>query len=92
MTIDREFIRNIREKNVSQQELADYLVRNNAIYDIAMKLAEYMLKDTPQVKITLSDEEYQAVMNLFRRRGFKDDGSPELRGGGGRRISRRADG
>ena len=88
LIVDKDFAKNIREKNLSQQELADHLVRNNTVYDLAMRLAEYMMKDTAPIRITLSEEEYQAVMNLFRIRGTRENGEQETRG---RKSIRRED-
>ena len=81
LLIDKDYLKAIKEKNVGLQELAEHLVRNNTVYDLAMRLAEYMLKDTPQQqKITVSEEEYGQILSLFKIRGVKDDGSAETRG------------
>lgn len=80
LLVDKDTLKLIREKNIDLQNLADHLVRNNTVYDLALRLAEYMLKDTAPKKITLSEEEYQTVMGLFRVRGVTDSGEKETRG------------
>lgn len=80
LLVDKDTLKLIREKNIDLQNLADHLVRNNTVYDLALRLAEYMLKDTTPKKITLSEEEYQTVMGLFRVRGVTDSGEKETRG------------
>lgn len=73
----------IVDRNKAIQDLADQLVRTKTIYDMATTLAEYIIKEKerPQpVKIAVSEEEMNAIMNLFRIRGVRADGLVERRG------------
>lgn len=62
--------------------LADKLVREKTIYDLATLCAEYMLKekDKKPTVITISEEEWEVIQSLFRIRGTRANGQEERRG------------
>lgn len=72
----------IQERNAQIQALADQLARTKTVFDLATELATYMLKEKekPQVKIPVTEEELNAIINLFRVRGTRADGQEERRG------------
>jgi len=81
--LDKDFKKEMRDRNVSIQELADYLVRNNTIYDLAMALSEYIIKDKERPsssKIVVTEEEYKTITSLFRVKGFTASGEKDMRG------------
>lgn len=83
LLIDKDFRKEMRDRNLGIQDLADYLVKNNTVYDLAMQLAEYMIKDkekAPSSKIVVTEEEYKAITSLFRIKGFNEDGTENRRG------------
>lgn len=73
--IDRNIYKQYKEGEISQKQLADYLLRTFPASEIALALAETL--DIDIKPITISQEEF----NLhFRIRGIKPDGTPENRG------------
>ena len=61
---------------MSTERLADYLMKNYPVYEIALALAETINYNEPK-PIAISREEFEAH---FRIRGVKDNGEAELRG------------
>jgi len=80
--LDKDFKKEMGNRNVGIQELADYLVRNNTVYDLAMTLAEYIIKERerPSAKIVVTEDEYRAITSLFRVKGFTASGEKDGRG------------
>ncbi len=72
----------MREGTTDITALADYLMRNNSAYELAISLAELMVtaESAKLAKITVSQEEYNQIMSMFRVRGVKDSGERETRG------------
>ena len=62
--------------HMSLDALADYLLKNYPVYEIAMSLAETINYTEPK-PIVISEEEFRTH---FRIRGVKDSGEAELRG------------
>ena len=81
--LDKDFKKEMGNRNVSIQELADYLVRNNNVYDIAMELAERIVREReyqPAPKIVVTEEEYHSIISLFRVKGFTASGEKSYKG------------
>lgn len=81
--LDKDFKKEMGNRNVSIQELADYLVRNNTVYDLAMQLAEYIIRERerqPFSKIVVTEAEFQAITSLFRIKGYTATGEKDGRG------------
>lgn len=78
----KDFLKTISDRNVSIQEITDFLIRNYSIYDLATELATYMLKERerPTAKIPVTEQEYQQIINLFRVKGVRPNGEIETRG------------
>lgn len=83
ITLDKNLLKDLRDRNVNVQELADFIARNYTVYDIAMDLAERIIKDKASPapsKIVVTEEEYRTLISLFRVKGFKEDGTADKRG------------
>ena len=72
----------IQERNAQIQALADQLARTKTVFDLATELATYMIKERerPISKIPVTESEYQQIINLFRVKGVRPDGTAETRG------------
>lgn len=72
----------IQERNAQIQALADKLVREKTVFDLATELATYMIKERerPTSKIPVTEQEYQQIINLFRVKGVRPNGEIETRG------------
>ena len=82
LLLTKEFQKSMRDGTADVTELADYLVRNNSAYELATSLAELMITTesyTP-VKITVSQEELNQIVGMFRVRGTTESGGKETRG------------
>lgn len=83
INIDKTILRDIGDTNTAIQALADYLIRNNSIYDIALELSERIIREksaTTASKIVVTEDEYRSIISLFRVKGFNEDGTKSLRG------------
>lgn len=73
----------IQTRNEQIQLLAETLLKTESVWTIALRLAEFLIreKEKPQqLKIPVTEEEFQAVAALFRIKGTRADGSEERRG------------
>lgn len=72
----------IQERNAQIQALADKLVREKTVFDLATELATYMIKERerPTAKIPVTQEEFDQIVSLFRVKGVRVDGTAETRG------------
>ena len=73
--IDRNIYKQYKEGEISQKQLADYLLRTFPASEIALALAETL--DIDIKPITISKEEFD---RHFRIKGTRADGTPENRG------------
>ena len=83
INIDKTILREVSDTNTAIQNLADYLIRNNSIFDLALELSERIIREksaTPVSKIVVTEEEYRSIISLFRVKGFNEDGTKSLRG------------
>ena len=83
INIDKNILRDIGDTNTAIQTLADYLIRNNSIFDLALELSERIIREksaTPVSKIVVTEDEYRSIINLFRVKGYNDDGTVNKRG------------
>lgn len=76
IALDRNIYRQAKAGEMSLEKLADYLLKNYPVYEIAMSLAE-TIQYEPVKPIAISREEFEAH---FRIRGVKADGTEENRG------------
>lgn len=81
---DKDFI---QERNGQIQALAQELLKNKNVYDLAQELAEYMIRERERKdisKIAVTQDEFEqinnAIASLFRVRGVRADGEVERRG------------
>lgn len=77
--MEKDFIQN---RNVQIQELAQELLKNKTVYDLATELATLMIKEKekPNVRISVTQDEYNAINSLFKIRGIRPTGEVETRG------------
>lgn len=81
MLITNKVLRDLKEGTIAKEEVVNELI---STYSIRAIVEEYvtMIMDTPMdnVKITVSQEEYESIISLFKIRGKKMDGDIETRG------------
>ena len=83
INIDKNILREVSDTNTAIQTLADYLIRNNSIFDIALELSERIIREksaTPASKIVVTEDEYRSIISLFRVKGFNEDGTKSNKG------------
>lgn len=81
MLISNKVLKELREGIVTKDEVVNELINT---YSIKAIVEDYvnLVMETPgdNVKITVSQEEYESVMALFKIRGKKVGGETETRG------------
>lgn len=81
MLITNKVLKELKEGLITREEVVNELINT---YSIKAIVEDYvnMAMETPgeNVKITVSQEEYESVMALFKIRGKKIDGETETRG------------
>lgn len=73
----------IKARNEQIQALAEHLIKTESIWTIALRLSEFMVKEMDKaqpIKIPVTEEEFQALVSLFRIKGTRADGTEERRG------------
>lgn len=76
IALPRPVYADAKSGTMSLEKLADYLLKNYPVYEIALSLAE-TIQYEPVKPIAISREEFEAH---FRIRGVKSDGTEENRG------------
>lgn len=87
LIIDKALKDAVRTGQASKEELVNELMKNNTVYTLAQRLADYIIAYDEARPIVVTQEEYDRITSLFKIRGVRPDGTPENRGKG-----RRADG
>lgn len=59
---------------------SNYLMSNYSINDIVASLAQALINQPEVTRITVTQEEYNTLISLFRVRGIREDGTLEYRG------------
>lgn len=81
MLISNKVLKELKEGLITREEVVNELINT---YSIKAIVEDYvtMVMETPgdNMKITVSQEEYESVMALFKIRGKKIDGETETRG------------
>ena len=82
LLVSRDLQKSLRDGNADIKELADFLLKNNSVYELAYSLAELMqtAENYKPTKIVVSQEEWDTIKSIFRVRGIAEDGTPEPRG------------
>ena len=78
ITIPKNLIKQILEGEKSQQELELFILNNFNMMDIIKAFAELLLtSDTVKPQITVTPEEYNAIVTLFKVKGQRvlEDGT-----------------
>lgn len=76
LQLPRPIYTDAKSGNMTLDALADYLLKNYPVFEIARSLAETIEYTEPK-PIVISEEEFRTH---FRIRGVKDSGEAELRG------------
>ena len=62
----------IKNKAATKEEIANYLLTNLTVMEIAEELADYIMKETPVSQpIAVTEEEYERICSLFRVKGTR---------------------
>ena len=81
MLITNKVLKELKEGLISREEVVNELINT---YSIKAIVEDYvnLAMETPgdNVKITVSQEEYESIISLFKIRGKKIDGETETRG------------
>ena len=81
MLITNKVIRELKEGTITKDEVVNELINTYSIKAIVEDYVNMTLQTPAEnVKITVSQEEYESVMALFKIRGKKIDGETETRG------------
>lgn len=64
----------------TKEEVIKYLQDNYTVSQLIDELADRITNDRTVNKITVSQEEFDYIVNLFRVRGVKENGEIETRG------------
>ena len=82
LLLSKENQKALKDGTVDVTALATELMKTNSAWELAFSLAELMATTesyTP-TRITVSQEDYNQIMSLFRVRGVREDGTTESRG------------
>lgn len=81
MLITNKVLKELKEGLITREEVVNELINT---YSIKAIVEDYvnLVMETPgdNVKITVSQEEYESIISLFKIRGKKIDGETETRG------------
>lgn len=81
MLITNKVLKELKEGLITREEVVNELINT---YSIKAIVEDYvnLAMETPgdNVKITVSQEEYESIISLFKIRGKKIDGETETRG------------
>jgi thioredoxin-related protein len=78
LLVAKEYQKAMKDGTQDVKELAEYLMKTQSVYELAMSLAELMIdveSSTPR-KIVVSQEELNTILSVFRVRGIAEDGTP----------------
>lgn len=76
LLIAKEYQKAMKEGTQDVNELAEYLMKNNSAWELAMSLAEAMctMESYTPKKIVVTQEELNTIISLFRVRGYTETG------------------
>lgn len=81
MLITNKVLKELKEGLITREEVVNELINT---YSIKAIVEDYvnLVMETPgdNMKITVSQEEYESIVSLFKIRGKKIDGETETRG------------
>ena len=78
--LDKALASAVRTGQMDKRELVNDLLRQNNVMELAEKLADYVIAYEEPRPITVSQEEYDRIISLFKIRGLRQDGTVENRG------------
>lgn len=82
LLLDKALTDAVRTGQFTKEELIKDLLRNNSVYELADRLADYLIAYEDVKPIVVTQEEYDRITSLFKIRGLRLDGTPENRGKG----------
>ena len=60
----------IKSKKATKEEIANYLITNLTVMEMANELADYIMKETPVSQpIAVSQDDYDRIVSMFRVKG-----------------------
>lgn len=82
LIVAKEYQKAMKDGTQDVTELAEYLMKTQSVYELAMSLAELMIdveSSTPK-KIVVTEAEMKTIMSIFRIRGYDENGEKILSG------------
>lgn len=67
----KEMQSRVKSKTATKEELANYLLTNLTVMELAEELADYILKETPATQIAVTEEELERITSMFRVKGTR---------------------
>lgn len=92
LIVAKEYQKAMKDGTQDVTELAEYLMKTQSVYELAMSLAELMIdveSSTPK-KIVVSQEELNTILSVFRVRGYDEKGE-KIKSGRKRKDSKMGD-
>ena len=82
LLVAKEYQKAMKDGTQDVTELAEYLMKSQSVYELAMSLAELMIdvESSAPRKIVVTKEEMNAITSLFRIRGYDEDGNRITKG------------
>ena len=82
LLVAKEYQKAMKDGTQDVTELAEYLMKTQSVYELAMSLAELMIdvESSAPRKIVVPKEEMNAITSLFRIRGYDEDGNRITKG------------
>ena len=78
------FTKKLKDEFLASEDVvkaaSNYLMNNYSINDIVASLAQALINQPEVTRITVTQEEYNTLISLFRVRGVREDGTLEYRG------------
>lgn len=81
MLISNKVLKELKEGLITREEVVNELINTYSIKAIVEDYVNMTLQNPAEnMKITVSQEEYESIVSLFKIRGKKVDGETETRG------------
>ena len=81
MLITNKVLKELKEGTITKDEVVNELINTYSIKAIVEDYVNMAMENPAEnVKITVSQEEYESIVSLFKIRGKKVDGETETRG------------
>ena len=67
----KEMQSRVKSKAATKEEIANYLLTNLTVMELAEELAESIMKETPATQIAVTEEELERITSMFRVKGTR---------------------